>query len=186
LYKSWADCSAQVDGFSGAKYKSFETEAEARAALQAGWQQHVGVPRRFVLPPEVPADSLSVDAACDGSPGNLEYRGLHTGTGNELFHVGPLPNGTNNLGEFMAIVHALAWLKQQGKNWPVCSDSRVALGWVRQKVVRSKLPRTPHSAQVWAMADRALAWLQANAYPNDLIDWDTDRWGEIRADFGRK
>lgn len=31
VYATWADCKAQVDGYSGAIYKSFPTEAEAQA-----------------------------------------------------------------------------------------------------------------------------------------------------------
>ena len=186
IYSSWADCAEQVNGFSGAKYKAFEQKAQAREAFQLGWEQFIGQSRPLSLPPEVVADSISVDAACDGSPGRLEYRGVHTKTGQELFHVGPIDNGTNNLGEFLAIVHALAMLRKQGKTTPIYSDSRTALSWVRQKVVRSKLPRTDATAEVWALADRALAWLENNDYSNELLDWKTDEWGEIRADFGRK
>lgn len=186
IYNSWAECAEQVNGFPGAKYKAFEREDYAREAFAQGWEQHIGVTSKFKLPPEVIADSISVDAACDGSPGNLEYRGVNTKTGKELFHVGPLANGTNNLGEFLAIVHALAMLQKQNKSIPIYSDSRTAIGWVRQKVVRSKLPRNESTEKVWALADRALAWLNDNAYPNDILDWDTQQWGEIRADFGRK
>ena len=186
IYSSWADCAEQVNGFSGAKYKAFEQKAQAREAFQLGWEQFIGQSRPLSLPPEVVADSISVDAACDGSPGRLEYRGVHTKTGQELFHVGPIDNGTNNLGEFLAIVHALAMLRKQGKTTPIYSDSRTALSWVRQKVVRSKLPRTDATAEVWALTDRALAWLENNDYSNELLDWKTDEWGEIRADFGRK
>ena len=186
IYPTWAECAEQVEGFSGAKYKAFEREAQAQEAYQRDWQDFIGKATPLPLPPEVFADSLSVDAACDGSPGNLEYRGVHTESGRQIFHVGPLKNGTNNLGEFLAIVHALALLKRQGKANPIYSDSRTALSWVKQQVVRSKLPRTEETAHVWSLADRALTWLQNNDYPNALLEWETDKWGEIRADFGRK
>jgi len=186
IYSSWADCAEQVNGFPGAKYKAFEREEHAREALTQAWEQHIGTTSKFALPPEVIADSISVDAACDGSPGKLEYRGVNTKTGKELFRVGPLENGTNNLGEFLAIVHALAILQKQNKSVPIYSDSRTAIGWVRQKYIRSKLPRNENTKKVWSLADRALAWLQNNTYPNDILDWDTQKWGEIRADFGRK
>ena len=187
IYTTWAEASAQVNGFKGAKYKSFSTEAQARQAFQAGWQQYVGKPAPLVsLPPEVIKDSLSVDAACDGSPGNLEYRGVHTETGKEIFHQGPLKNGTNNLGEFLAIVHALQLLKSQDKTIPIYSDSRNALLWVKNKYIGSKLPRNDRTAEVWRLADDALVWLKDNSLPNQLLKWKTKEWGEIRADFGRK
>ncbi len=186
IYPTWADCAKQVNGFPGAKYKAFESEAQAQEAFAQGWEKYIGVKPRFKLPPEAVADSVSVDAACDGSPGNLEYRGVHTQTGKELFHIGPLPNGTNNLGEFLAIVHALALLKKQEKSIPIYSDSRTARNWVRQKTVRSKLPRNESTQEVWNLADRALAWLQNTPYSNEILVWNTEEWGQIRADFGRK
>ncbi|NJN94894.1 MAG: ribonuclease H [Anaerolineales bacterium] len=187
IYRTWDECAAQVNGFPGAKYKSFESEKEARAAFQQVWQQHIGIkPTPADLPPEVIRDSIAVDAACDGSPGNLEYRGVQTGTGTEVFHIGPLKNGTNNLGEFLAIVHALAWLKQAGKSSPIYSDSRIARNWVKEKTVRSKLPRTEQTADVWQRVDHALQWLETNTYPNAILEWKTEAWGENRADFGRK
>jgi len=186
IYTSWAECTAQVNGFSGAKYKSYEREVHAREAFTLGWEKCVGVLASLSLPPEVIADSLSVDAACDGSPGKMEYRGVHTQTGAELFHVGPVKNGTNNLGEFLAIAHGLAWLQKQGKSSPIYSDSRIALQWVKAKNVRSKLPRNQDTAKVWILVDRALAWLENNSYSNKLLEWNTEQWGQIRADFGRK
>jgi ribonuclease HI len=186
IYETWAECAAQVEGFAGSKYKSFASQARAREAFDMGWARYSRAPHSLSLPPEVIADSISVDAACDGSPGTLEYRGVKTGTGKELFYQGPFENGTNNLGEFLAIVHALALLQKEGKASPVYSDSRTALKWVRQKKVLSKLPRTEATAEVWSLADRALAWLENNTYPNELIEWNSRAWGEIRADFGRK
>ncbi len=187
IYPTWADCAEQVTGFSGAKYKAFSSKAQARVAFSADWQAHIGqTAKPPPLPPEVIGDSLSVDAACAGSPGNLEYQGVYTATGQRLFHQGPLPNGTNNLGEFIAIVHALARLQKEDKTIPIYSDSRNALMWVEKQYIGSKLPRTPQSSKVWGLADRALVWLKNNNYPNPLLKWQTDQWGEIRADFGRK
>ena len=186
IYKTWADCSAQVNRFPGAKYKSFSTASQAQEAFQLGWAQYQKTSQSLSLPPEVIPDSLSVDAACDGSPGALEYRGVETKTGVEIFRVGPLHKGTNNLGEFLAIVHALVLLRKQQKSIPIYSDSRSALSWVKNKTVRSKLPRNETTEAVWALVDRALSWLEQHDYPNELIKWNTEVWGEIRADFGRK
>ena len=84
------------------------------------------------LPLEVKANAWAVDAACSGNPGPMEYRGVYLLTGQEIFHFGPV-YGTNNIGEFLAIVHALALMKQKGLQMTIYSDSRNALGWVNQK-----------------------------------------------------
>ena len=136
--------------------------------------------------PEVIADSLAVDAACSGNPGHMEYRGVDTKSGIELFHVGPMMQGTNNIGEFLALVHGLAYLHQRGSAIPVYSDSRNAIAWVRQKKCKTKLTQNTVNAPIFNLIARAERWLQTHTYTNPIIKWETERWGEIPADFGRK
>ena len=131
-------------------------------------------------------DSLSVDAACKGNPGILEYRGVDTKSGAEFFHKGPFPEGTVNLGEFLAIVHALALLKKIGSCWPVYSDSRTAIAWVKAKAIKTNLRRTAKNEELFDLVDRAVDWLRNNTWDNRILKWETQYWGEIPADFGRK
>jgi ribonuclease HI len=193
IYKTWAECLKQVNAFAGARYKSFETQAEAEAAyaktpppFKAGQPKikasyadkgSAGSPLR---------DTICVDAACSGNPGKLEYRGVDFNTGAELFHKGPFPEGTVNIGEFLAIVHGLAWLKQRNLHMPVYSDSRNGIKWVREKNVRTTLVRSPKNESLFETIDRALLWLNNNTWDNPILKWETKAWGEIPADFGRK
>ena len=137
------------------------------------------------LPMEVEADAIDVDAACSGNPGPMEYRGVDLRTGQELFHFGPI-QGTNNIGEFLAIVHALALQKKEGATRTIYSDSRTAIIWVSKKHCKTTLPRTPENAYLYNVIARAEQWLRVNSYPNKLLKWETERWGEVPADFGRK
>jgi ribonuclease HI len=127
-----------------------------------------------------------VDAACSGSPGPLEYRGLHTDTGKEVFRPGPYANGTNNIGEFLAIVHALAWLKEKARVMPVYSDSETAIAWVKAKRCKTELRRDERNAPLFELIARAKAWLAENPDHSQVLKWDTHAWGEIPADFNRK
>lgn len=43
----------------------------------------------------------------------MEYRGVDTKTRKQIFIQGPFEEGTNNIGEFLAIVHGLALLKKR-------------------------------------------------------------------------
>ena len=142
IYDNWAECKAQVDGQEGAKYKSFENREEAAKAFEAGYTHYLKTassPKAVArLAPEAPIgnpinESLAVDAACSGNPGDMEYRGVYTATGQEIFHIGPLKEGTNNVGEFLALVHGLALLQQKGSDLPIYSDSRNAISWVKKK-----------------------------------------------------
>jgi ribonuclease HI len=116
----------------------------------------------------------------------MEYRGVDTQTGRQLFHQGPFQQGTNNVGEFLALVHGLAYLKKQGSDRIIYTDSKIAMGWVRRKKCNTKLKRTPRNKPVFELVDRAEAWLRNNSYSTKIVKWETKAWGEIPADFGRK
>lgn len=203
IYKTWAECQKQTQGYPQARFKSYESEAEAKAAFARGWKaEYKGIPRSGgsssregssaaktaagELPQEVELDSLSVDVGCSGNPGIVEYKGVCTRTGEVLFEHPPISKGTNNMGEFLAIVHALAYLKRKGSDMTIYSDSMTAISWVRKKTVASSLPRDASTKEIWALVDRAEAWLRVNTYPNKIIKWNTKAWGEIKADYGRK
>ena len=191
VYSSWDECKAQVSGFENARYKSFDTQEEAENAFNDNPWKHIGKAKEKtirVIPSDVKflKESLAVDAACSGNPGLMEYRGVFVADGVEIFHVGPLKDGTNNIGEFLAIVHALALLKQKNSHIPIYSDSVNAMKWVVRKKCNTKLEKTNDNKPVFDLIARAEKWLQENTYENPLIKWETNNWGEIPADFGRK
>jgi len=194
IYDSWKECERQIRNFQGAVYKSFTRLEEAEKAFASDYREYIGkdTTRPVVSQEEMEKagqpvwESWSVDAACSGNPGTLEYRGVDTSTGRELFHQGPFQQGTVNLGEFLAIVHALAMLKKMGRNTPVYSDSRTAMKWVRQKKVNTKLLPEKRNEKLFDLVKRAENWLRDNDYPNEVMKWETKFWGEIPADFGRK
>ena len=207
IYTTWEACKQQVHGVQGACYKSFDTAEEAEEAYHHPPQAHIvrsstrhrtprctdtppDVPTYrndtvLPLPPEVTAHAWAVDAACSGNPGAMEYRGICLSTGAVVFHFGPI-YGTNNIGKFLAIVHALALIEQQHLDLTVYSDSRNALGWVRQKKCKTTLKRNSKTEQVYTMIERAERWLQTHTWTTPLLKWNTRSWGEIPADFGRK
>jgi ribonuclease HI len=190
IFTTWEDCSAQVTGFTGAQYKAFENRRAAERAFLGSYKKYVGKPAssgEWLLTPNPPvAESYCVDAACSGSPGRLEYRGVHTRTGEIVFHEGPFQNGTNNVGEFLALVHALAWLKQEGIPAPVYSDSGTAIAWLKAKKCKTNLIPDGHNALLFELIARAERWLAENERINPVLKWDTEAWGEIPADFNRK
>ena len=137
------------------------------------------------LPPEVSADAWAVDAACSGNPGQMEYQCIDLATGAVVFHFGPV-FGTNNIGEFLAIVHALALMQKQGISKTIYSDSYNAILWVSKKKCKTTLERTQRTQQLYNIIARAETWLRTHPVQTPIIKWDTAKWGEIPADFGRK
>ncbi len=191
VYDSWTDCQLQTKGYDGALFKSFDSKEEAEHAFASPAHHYVGrnAIHKEETPKQLPANfdmnCVAVDAACSGNPGPMEYRGVYLLTGQEIFHFGPV-YGTNNIGEFLAIVHALALMKQKGIQMTIYSDSRNALSWLKQKKCKTKLERTPRTEELFQMIERAENWLKNNTYKSPVLKWETEQWGEVPADFGRK
>ena len=191
IFTAWGDAEQQVKGFVGAQFKAFGSLREAESAFRSRYDAYKGKPSsqgkwkdsdvRPILP------SITVDAACNGSPGKMEYRGVDTESGREIFRAGPYPDGTNNIGEFLAIVHALSWLMKQKKKLPLYSDSENGISWVYTGKCRTKLKRTEKNAIIFTLIRSAENWLAENQLDDDqVLKWDTEEWGENPADFGRK
>ncbi len=193
VYASWEECRRQTQGFPQARYKSFDSAAEAQKAFREGPGGYLNAPsiKRGASGAsskpgtEVVWDSISVDAACSGNPGVMEYQGVDTRSKSRLFYQ-KFPEGTNNIGEFLAIVHALAMTKQQNLSTPIYSDSQTAMGWVRKKRCKTQLEHNARTERLFEVIRRAEAWLENNTWSNPLLKWETEHWGEIPADFGRK
>jgi len=195
IYSSWDEAKKQVNGYVGAEYKSFSTREDAEEAFGKNYLDYKGkatTSKKVFSKKELEEigepilNSLSVDAACSGNPGTLEYRGVYTDTETEVFRRGPYEYGTVNIGEFLAIVLGLAWQQKHKLNMPIYSDSRTAMSWVRKKKVNTKLKRTKKNEKLFYALAKALEWLKNNKYNVEILKWRTDAWGEIKADYGRK
>jgi ribonuclease HI len=195
VFESWEDCKAQIKDFQGAQYKSFESFDAAKKALKGNYKDYIGKSKSFKS--ELTAIqllkigqpnyySISVDAASSGNPGKMEYRGVDTKSKKQLFIQGPFEEGTNNIGEFLAIVHGLAFLKQKKSDRIIYTDSKTAISWIKKKSCNTKLGRNSKNEKVFELVDRALLWLKSNTYSTVIAKWETKAWGEIPADFGRK
>ncbi len=195
IYTKWEDCKKQIEGIPSPVFKSFKNPEIARKAFLDAPDKYIG--QNYIEPTMLGSlkkskvgtpifKSLSVDAACSGNPGILEYKGVDTNTKKEIFHLGPFPKGTVNLGEFLALVHGLAYLKSVNSNVPVYTDSITAMAWVRKKATNTNLSRTAETEDLFKLVDRALIWIKNNKWDNKILKWETEFWGEIPADFGRK
>jgi ribonuclease HI len=128
-----------------------------------------------------------VDAAWNSVNKDMEYQGIFYKTDKRIFHLGPMPHGTNNIGEFLAIVHALGYCLKHGLlEMPVYSDSRNAIAWVKAKQCKTNLEQGPKTQPIFDLIHRAEHWLKNNMYSNPVLKWETKSWGENPADFGRK
>ncbi len=195
IFTSWNTCKKQIDGFEGAEYKSFASLDDAEIAFSKTFKDYKGINTK--TPTLSTADkakygkpileSISVDAACAGNPGKMEYRGVLTHNKQQIFIKGPFTKGTNNIGEFLALVHGIALLKSKNKEEiPIYSDSKIAMSWIKQKKCKTNLHFDASNRDLLELIKRAEKWLRENTFKNPILKWETKAWGEIPADFGRK
>lgn len=198
IYDSWEECQQQVIGVKGARFKAFNTIEQATEAFRGSYEDQASIlleiarhqsrpPHPTAIPDSIPAGAIAVDGACSGVPGPIEYRGVDIHSGREIFHVGPYAGGTNNIAEYLALIHALALLDKRGDySTPIYSDSRTAQSWVRNRRSKTTVAPTAENAPLMQILARADAWIATHSPRNPIIKWDTENWGEIPADFGRK
>ncbi len=214
IYDSWTECQLQIKNYPGARYKSYPDKESAVRAYRGDPAAELGLVssiarymasakkrpekidggngaavRDYSTIPGIRLDAVAVDGACAGNPGDMEYRAVRVADGTELFRRGKAQGlvGTNNIAEYLAIIHIAAILAGRGDfSTPIYTDSRTALSWLRHRHSKTKLERTPRTASTLNLLARADAWLAANTIRNPILKWDTDAWGEIPADFGRK
>lgn len=199
IYDDWEVCKKEILGVKGAKYKGFPDRESAENAFREGPEKYWGTDEtvapainlsKVAEKPVSPA--IAVDAACAGNPGKMEYQGVFVDFGvepalkSDLFKSPVFPNGTNNIGEFLAIVHAVSLQKKHGWHYPVYSDSVNAQLWIKQKKCKTKLQRNAKNEALFNLVERAEKWLQENTIEVPILKWKTEIWGEIPADFGRK
>ncbi|MBD5269425.1 MAG: ribonuclease H [Bacteroides sp.] len=209
VYDDYDDAMEQVYGFPGAKFKSFNSPEEATEAYRLGTHESDSMDLGRLLAgatvnkktgagkkgsaaidwrnfPEIDRTAWAVDASCLGNPGRMEYRGVELASGKELFRVGPFEDATNNIGEFLAIVHAMALMEQRGETHLIYSDSVSGMAWARRKKINTQLQHTDRNEKVFQLMARGIAWLLKHKVTPKVMKWQTELWGEIPADFGRK
>lgn len=194
VLESWEECKNSIHGFKGAQYKSFQTLELAKKAYSENYEEYKGKTffestlskEQLALIGEPNLESVSVDAACSGNPGIVEYQCVDTKTKDKIFHYGPLYESTNNVGEFLGLVHTLAQMKKVNDKRPIYTDSKTAMSWVKGKTYRTSLEKNNQNSKSFELMDRAVKWLTENEIENEILKWETQAWGEIPADFGRK
>ena len=187
IFKSWVECQLAVKNYKGSKYKSFIEKDKAEKAFLEGYETYYNKRKCSHYDESIPTNNaICVDAASSGNPGIMEYQGVDILTKKVLFKMGPYKNATNNIGEFLALVHGIAYLEKKKKSKIIYSDSKTAINWVKKKKCKTTLKKNSENKEVFELISRAIKWLNTNKYNVNILKWDTKLWGEIPADFGRK
>lgn len=203
IFDNWQDCLDSVKQYKGAIYKAYRTKEEAQAAFMQDPKLAINSskPKKEAsntsktankktnkeASAHVPTTGIAVDGAASGNPGPSEYQAIDLATGEVFFKVPPFM-ATNNIVEFLAIVHAMALLMQKNRTDTIYSDSKIAIKWINTGKCATTIPCNEKFSQAHQLIERAEKWL--SLHPKEmrpqLVKWETDSWGENPADYGRK
>lgn len=193
IFDTWDECKKSVEWYVWALYKSFASHEEAKVALRNNPHDYIWNNQRVQINPidtqkyGTPImQSISVDGAWNTVTWWCEYQWVMTDTEEKIFSWWPYADGTNNIVEFLGIVHALKYCQENNLDLPIYTDSQTAISWVKSKNARTKQPRSEANIKLFLLVDTAVLWLKNNEYKNPILKWETKAWGEIKADFGRK
>ena len=192
IFNSWEECKKNVIWFSDAKYKSFSHKKDAEIALKEWWEKYYkdkdkkhSVINDFDIP--YFSNGIAVDAACSGNPWEMEYRWIELKTWIEIFHESFMI-WTNNIWEFLAIVHWLKYLWND--NRVVYSDSKIAISrvnqWKCKTLLNSKKNLKYDFSELFIAIESAESRIKENGIKHNILKWDTEKRWEIPADFWRK
>lgn len=133
IYSDWPTAQKQIMKFSGAKYKSFPSKAEAEAAFAGGT---VSSDANLSAPPVKTDIVIYCDGGCDPNPGKA-------GSGVAVYQNDQLsqlwygmfnPNGTNNTAELNALYYSLRLAQHainQGLSAQILCDSMYSIQCIR-------------------------------------------------------
>lgn len=189
VFSSWKQCQRQILGFKGARFKSFQTLPEAKAALNRRYQDRRNTERTpiqtlFQTDDTRPmSNSITVSGTCNIATGEVEIQAVHSGSKHPVFWKGPYHDGTEYMAEFVAIVQTLKYLKVRKLSIPIYSESSTAIKRITNRNATTKLPRRASNRELYDLFDRCLAWLNDNAYYNRILMWNTAEWGISPAGF---
>jgi ribonuclease HI len=176
VYNTWDECKEQIHGFQNAVYKSFSTLEQAEEALKNDNKNFIGIDifesSLSLIELETIGnpllDSICVDGAWNTQTHEIEYQGIYLKTSEKVFHFGPVSKGTNNIAEFLGLVHALAYCKNHLLDVVIYSDSQTAISWVKKKKAATKIEIDEYSRHVLSLVQRAEEWLKANDYKSKI------------------
>lgn len=192
IYTNRSEAKSYIDGYPGAKYKSFPTLESAQQAYEHGFLgdhwKYTPDHLRLLMGEDFDV-SIATDAACPSNPWPIEYRGVSMRDNKEIFSIWPLSWGSTNIAEYLGIIHGLAWMMNHPEYTVLYSDSKIAINRVETKSFRTQIQEDDDNTELRNLIRRAQEWLRNNPTRNQTITLKkrpTKLWGQIPADFGRK
>ena len=144
IYSDWSSAKQQVDGYSGARYKSFSSEAEALAAFGRPATVKSSTAKSSARKSAAASSAVTLEAdytffcdgGCEPNPGKAGS-GIAIYRGEQLIQLwyGMFnPNGTNNSAELNALYQSLLLAEKviaQGKGAQIYCDSMYSIQCIR-------------------------------------------------------
>jgi len=200
IFDSWDETKVIVEWFQNAKYKSFDDYDIAKKSFDMWYDVFFGQrdkkvkkdKKEIIKNKKILTPSICVDASCMGNPGNLQYQIVDTGNLCNIYKSPIFEHWTQNIWEYMAIVHWMMILSENDfykKYKIIYSDSNTAISWIVNKKPKTSLIRDIYNIKLKNQFEKTNKWLLENTEKIkniQVIKRETKYRWEILADFGRK
>lgn len=128
-------------------------------------------------------DKIIVHSTANTKTKRMAYKGFNESTNKWIFKVKYKGYCTQNVADFMAIVHALHYCKINNIDLPIYNDNLVAIKWVKDKKVNSLLIKTKENHELFQSFENALVILKQNDFLNPILFWKKKELGNIKNPF---
>lgn len=178
VYDNWNDCKKQVNGFSGALHKSFESLDEAEKAFEE-YSESPNSTSTSIPPSPYSIKSFIVNGNCQDTFGEISYRWKISGSTSNAKEINLAMIGTKNIADFIAIVYLIKLSQKVKLNLPIYTNSKTAKNWILNKKCNHHLFVSKKTEAVLAVIKETEDWLSNNAVENEILFWDSVAWGKF-------
>ncbi len=185
VYDTWNECSAQVTGYSGAIFKGHICHSSARYEFRLHQRRKIAkfkirttpLAKKKKVSTLPTSEYIVAGASYDRFNDTLTYRVVMGGTNETLFESEVYSGGNQSLGEYLALIEALKWVRENYKHdIPVLSNSMSAIIWIENKAYKGSLGIHDMDSDLYLELKKAKEYLSDMCQDGYKYSLNTLKW----------
>lgn len=113
----------------------------------------------------------------------MEYKAFNEETQKWIFQKKYTGYCTQNISDFISIVHALHYCNENSLDSPIYNNNKIAINWANNKKTNTQLFKNNENKEIFQLYENALVWLKQNECSNQILFWNKKEMGNIEKPF---